>query len=230
MSLADEIVTLKSTLTTSAAAVKSAFNRKTDEAFTSDNSLALEGSNNAAIVAAASNRADQHIALRNNPHGTKASDLSMYTSAQIDALVAGIVPNGIIPLTQVGDPNTDVAWTGTVNAATRAVTFPAMPLFMAGGSYTTPSAGFTVPDNTTQHFYIKLLAGVPTWVMQPTTTPETTTTCYVGSVQFSSGALAKNTLGKVTRIDTYRVSKTAAGSAIPVSTGDPSVAGTLAWK
>lgn len=230
MSLADEIATLKSTLTTSAAAVKGAFNRKTQEAFTADNALALEGSNAAAIVAAGSARADQHAALRNNPHGTLAADLNMYTSAQIDALVAGIVPNGVIPLTQVGDPNTDVSWTGTVNAATRVVTLPAMPLFMAGGSYNTPPSGFTVPDNTTQHFYIKLLAGVPTWVMQSSTTPETTTTCYVGTVQFSGGALAKNTLGKVTRIDTYRISKTPAGSAIPVSTGDPSVAGALAWR
>lgn len=230
MSLADEIETLKSQLTTSAAAVKGAFNRKTQEAFTADNALLLEGSNAAAIVAAGSARADQHAALRNNPHGTTAADLLMYTTAQIDAIAAGLVPTGIVPLTQVGNPDTDVNWPGTVTVATRTVTFPGMPLFMAGGSYTTPAAGFTVPDNTTQHFYIKLLAGVPTWVMQSTTTPETTTTCYVGTVQFTNGALAKNTLGKVTRIDTYRISKTSAGSAIPVSTGEPSSAGTLAWK
>lgn len=230
MALADEIATMKTTIATSSAAVKGAFNRKTQEAFTADNALALNGKSASTLVTEGSQAAATHAALKNNPHGTTAADLSMYTAAQIDAIVAGLVPAGIIPLTQVGDPNTDVSWPGTVTVASRNVSLPSMPLFMAGAAYTTPSAGFTVPDNTTQHFYIKLLAGVPTWVMQASTSPETTTSCYVGSVQFSSGALAKNTLGKVTRIDTYRLSKTAAGSAIPVSLGTPDAAGTLAWK
>lgn len=230
MSLATEVTALKANLTTQASAIKASFARKVQAAFVADNALLLGGLSKDQLVALAQQHTDAHAQLVNNPHGTSAADLSMYTTAQIQALVAGLVPTGVIPLTQVGNPDTGVGLPVTVTAATRVVGFPATPMFMAGASYTLPAQNFTVADNALTYFYARLVAGVPTWVQSATYAPETLTNTLVGQVQITGGVIAKNTLDKVTRIDIYRISKTAAGSAIPVSLGDPSVAGSLAWK
>lgn len=231
MSLADDITTLKTTLTSSSSAIKAAFARKVQAAFVADNSLLLGGLTREQLVALAQQAVDAHSTSTGNPHGTTAADLSMYTTVQIQNLIAGVVPTGIIPLTQLGDPLFSAALGATVTAGTRTVAFPAnIPLFMAGGSYNMPAASFVVPDNTTQYFYARLVAGVPTWIMTSVYAPETTTNTLCGVVTFASGAVTKNTLNKVTRIDIYRISSTSAGSAIPVSGGDPSATSTLVWK
>lgn len=230
MSLASEVTALKSNLTTQSAAIKASFARKVQEAFLADNALLLGGLSKDQLVAIAQQHTDAHAQLVNNPHGTSAADLSMYTTAQIQALIAAVVPTGVVPLTQLGNPDTTVGLGATVNGSTRLVTFVATPLFMAGGSYTLPAQQFLLVENTLTYFYARLVAGVPTWVQSTVYSPETSTNTMVGQAQVASNAVVKNTLDKVTRIDIYRISKTAAGSAIPVSLGDPSVAGSLAWK
>jgi hypothetical protein len=229
MSLATEVTALKANLTTQASAIKASFARKVQAAFVADNALLLGGLSKDQLVALAQQHTDAHAQLVNNPHGTSAADLSMYTTAQIQALVAGLVPTGVIPLTQLGNPDTAVPLGATVNTS-RVVAFVATPLFMAGGSYTLPVKSFLVVDGVLTYFYAQLVAGVPTWVMSTSYLPETLTNTLVGQVQVTNFVINKNTLDKVTRIDIYRISKTAAGSAIPVSLGDPSVAGSLAWK
>lgn len=230
MSLATDIATLKTTLTTSSSAIKAAFARKVQAAFVADNALLLGGLSKDQLVTLAQQHTDSHAVLVNNPHGTSAADLSMYTTAQIQAMVASLVPVGVIPLTQLGNPDTAAVLGVVVMAGTRQVAFPVTPLFMAGGSYSLPAQTFTVVDGLLTYFYARLVAGVPTWIQSAAYAPETLTNTLVGQVQITSGVVNKNTLDKVTRIDIYRISKVSAGSAIPVSLGDPSQPSTLAWK
>ena len=230
MSLATDIATLKTTLTTSSADIKASFARKVQAAFVADNAMMLGGYTSSELVEIAQQNTDVHALLTGNPHGTTAADLSMYTAAQIQAAVAALVPTGVVPLTQLGNPDTAVTLGAVVTPATRQVAFPATPLFMAGGSYSLPAQTFTASDGVLMYYYARLVAGVPTWVQGTTYAPETLTITLVGQVQITSGVVNKNTLDKVTRIDIYRISKVSAGSAIPVSLGDPSQPSTLAWK
>lgn len=230
MSLATEIVKLREQAALTTVGVQNAFYRKTAEAYLADNALKLGGQSREEMINAVATLLSSHANNKSNPHGVTVDTVGTYSAAVLDQKFASLVPKSILPISQFGDPDTVAQLPLFVTPSTRQVSFGVMPVFIAGGSYTLPGNTFALLENTTYYFYLKLIAGNATIAMSLNKEPESITVMYVGKVRFAGGATAENTIGKVTRIDIYRISKVAAGSAIPVSTGFPGDPGTLAWK
>lgn len=230
MALDAQITALKAALPTASTAIKAAFTRKVQAAFLSDDSALLGGMSRTDLIAQADSHLTPHASAV-NPHGTTAADLSMYTSAQIQDLVNALVPSGVIPLTQFGDLTAAALPVTVVAGGAPTANFDAnIPLFMAGTAYVLPATNLQLANNAVNNVYVKLVAGVPQYVATTSYLPETNTNALVGVVTLAGGVVTKNTLAKVTRVDIYRISTTPAGSAIPVSSGDPASASTLLWK
>jgi hypothetical protein len=230
MALDAQITALKAALPTASTAIKAAFTRKVQAAFLSDDSALLGGMSRTDLVSQADSHLTPHVSAA-NPHGTTAADLSMYTAAQIQDMVNALVPSGIIPLTQFGDLTPTALPVNVVAGGSPKASFAAnIPLFMAGTAFVMPATDVPLTNNATNNVYVKLVAGVPQYVATTSYLPESNTNALVGVVTLASGVVTKNTLAKVTRVDIYRISTTPAGSAIPVSSGDPAATSTLLWK
>lgn len=88
------------------------------------------------------------------------------------------------------------------------------------------------PANQTFNVYLKLVGGVPTYVIVPSATvyPEAPDTMFLGQVITGASTITSMTISKVSRLDKFRPSTTGIGGAIAVSTGTPVQTGKhLAW-
>lgn len=230
MALADEILKLRTQADTTTVAVRSAFDRKTDEAFQADNALRLGGATREEMVATTTGAIAAHTNNTSNPHGVTTETIGTYGTAVIDQKIAALVPRNLLPVSQFGSPTEALALDVTLTPASRLVEFGSNPAFIAGASYTVPGAQFTVPENQVRYVYLKLVQGSPMLSLETAQLPESSTVMQVGAIQFTGGAVAVNTIGKVTRLDIFRISRVPAGSAIPVSSGFPGDPAALLWK
>lgn len=205
-------------------------NRKVATAGTADNALSLNGSTATDLVNTAATHTDTHANRTDNPHATTAAQIGAYSTSEVDGLVANMVPTGFLALSNFGTPD-DVALPVTVDPAALTATFAAgIPAMIAGQSFTLGAATLGITTDVDNYFYLRMVAGVATIVVQTTVAAESSTNMYLGTVHVAAGVTTVNTLGKVTRIGNYRPSTTAVGSAIPVSVGDPSATGAhLQW-
>lgn len=221
---------LTNALNSFSTAVSNAVTRKVANAFTADNASAVGGQTSTQLVATANAHTDAHANNTNNPHNTTASEIGTYPSGTIDTMVAGLLPTGIVPVSAFGDA-LGTALPVTTDTTNHLVNFGAgIPCLIAGQAFTLGafSLGYTV--NGTTLYYLRLIGGVPSIVSSATAIAESNTNMYLGKVVAdSSGNITSNTINRVTRIDVYRVSTTAAGSAIPVSNGTPDQPSSLDW-
>ncbi|MDR3392428.1 MAG: hypothetical protein P4L77_11925, partial [Sulfuriferula sp.] len=110
------------------------------------------------------------------------------------------------------------------------------PLIFNGKSTTLPVMSIDLttiqanPASSTFYVYIQLVGGVPTYVISATEVAESLTNMFVGLIDTNTTSIASIAMNKVTRIGTYRVSSTSAGSAIPSTTGLPSRTAHLPWS
>lgn len=216
-------------LTNFSTAVKTSVKRKVAQTAHADDAAALSGNSASTLVGIANSHTDQHANDKSNPHNTQAAALGTYTQAQINAKAAACLPSGILPVSAFGDA-AGTAIPVTLDYANGQANFEAgIPCLIAGQFFTLPS--FSVPfgkTNATTYFYLQLTGGVPAIVSSTTPKSESNTTMYLGLIQTdASGATMQYTLGRVdARLDTFRPSASAAGSAIAVSaTGN-----SLAWQ
>ena len=152
-----------------------------------------------------------------------------YSIAEVDAMFS------VVPISRFGDTTDDpipYSVAGSGNGA--AVTLGKIPLFLAGRRYVIQNAVVPVGSTAADTFYLyaKLTEGNVGILVSKTPLDETITQMYIGTVVLGTGgslSTAGVTLEKVTRIDIYRLSATRRGTAIPVSTGDPTGTGNFAW-
>jgi len=109
------------------------------------------------------------------------------------------------------------------------------PLFISGAQYTLPQQAIDLatitpsPANKTFYIYAQLQQGKPVYVIRETEIADSDTNMYLGYLQTTSLGIGQIVVNKVDRIDTYRLSTTPVGGAIPVSNGNPADPGTVSW-
>lgn len=219
---------LTAAIGTATNAIKDATLRKALAAYLADNAIAFNGMNSEQMLAAATSGIAAHMADSNNPHHTTADQLGAYTKAAVDQLIATLLPAGIVPVSRFGDlSTTDISYTsdGGIN-----LTISQTPVIMAGNYYLMPTSTVPVYPNGPSYIYLQLQAGVATYAVSNVPLVETNGRMMVGRTTAANGSIQTALVEKVTRIDKYRISTTSAGSAIPVSLGDPASPGSLAWK
>lgn len=226
----DAMAALQASLNNVVPALSNAVNRKVASAAQADNALALGGQTAAQLTATAAAHTDAHANRQDNPHGTTASQIGAYPSATVDSLVAALIPSGVLPISTFGNINGDVLDYITVNGATGVGTFVAgIPLIMAGQYFSLGALTFNCTRPGTTKVYMQLVSGVPTIVTSATAIPESITNMYIGSVTIDASNNVTNGLVHVVRLDNYRISTSAIGGAIPVSSGTPDAAAHLLW-
>lgn len=85
------------------------------------------------------------------------------------------------------------------------------------------------PSNKTFYIYVRILAGKAVYQARVTEIPESSSVMFIGTVTTGVNSILANDIRKVTRLGNYRLSTTAVGSAIPVSSGNPDEARPLLW-
>jgi hypothetical protein len=146
-----------------------------------------------------------------------------YTRSEMDLR---FLPQGILPITRVGDITTD-ALPVALNALSVQVT-AAIPVLLAGRSYTLSVGDYSfssaIAGNAgaaTLRVYVTLINAQATFEFSLTSLPETIVRVYVGSIAINAQTASNLALQKVSRLDIYRPSLTEQGSSFPVSPGTP---------
>lgn len=181
------------------------------------------------------------IARKDNPHQVTASQAGAYAKAEIESLLTGYVPSGVLPISTFGDSG---AVEGGVSAGSRleSITFTlsdgAMTLLLQGRQYRfkTNKFNFTCPVNTTLYIYVNRdpSLGTESAYLEALTAPraDTPTSFFVAGIK--RGGESDNTvltarLAYICLIDVYRISTEPVGSAIPASSGMSTETGTFKW-
>lgn len=234
MSFKDQLDLLDTKIDILAQRVIQLFKAKVPTAGTADNALALNGKTADQMQADAQTAINNHANRRDNPHGVTPAQIGAYTQAQIDALIAARLPSGIIPVSRYGALDTASlpvrSGGGWILSFTAAV-----PVILAGNYYSLPAQNIDLstrsatPGNKTFYVYAKLVAGVISYSVTDIVQAESMTVMFIGTVTTNASTIATISLEKVTRLDTYRVSTSARGSALAVSTGQPHESAHLSW-
>lgn len=231
-SISDAIAALNTSLGTLVPSLTNAVNRKVAQAALADNALALGGQSSSQLVATAASHTDAHANRTDNPHGVTAAQIGAYSQSQIDAMIAQLIPSGILPVSMFGNINGDVVDYVTVDGPNAKVNLVAgVPLLISGQYFALPALSVTIAKPGTTKLYAQLVSGNPQITASATAIAESVTNMFIGQVTLdASGNVTQNTIAHVVRLDNYRVSATSAGSAIPVSTGTPDATSHLAWQ
>lgn len=212
------------------AALTSAVTRKTGSAAVADNALAFNGKTAATFVTDNAAISNAHINNPSNPHNTTAGQVGTYTKEEANSMVAQCIPRGILPISRIGA--VDGSWPVSLNTSSSRVDFTGqVPVILAGIFTMMPvgsvSYSTTVPRN---YVYVRLNGGIFSYVVESSPQAETTTNMLFGIIDIVGGAVTNWWLRSVTRLDTFRISQTPAGSAIPVSGGNPAEPAAVLWK
>lgn len=138
------------------------------------------------------------------------------------------------PLIQYGNlyENTDLGITGSGFTLQFTKT---VPLFMGGLLYNLAPININLstikasPANTTFFVYVRLVVGIPQYMVSVTEVPETNVNMFIGKVSTNATAISSIGISTTSRFDMYRPSTVQQGSAFPVSTGHPTDTGTINW-
>ena len=197
--------------------------RKPKAAAEADNALAYDDGTTTSTVIVADGRAvaTAHATNYQNPHEVTAEGVGGMKSATVDASLANRIPEGILPIARYGALNGSaipisntgltVMWTAEVHAV------------MMG--YYRPVAPYTVTllPNTTYYVYLRYNGTKTSYLVTTEDLAETSTSMYLGRIVTNATGVASNSVTRVTRIDTYRVTATPSGSALPVTVGTPNI-------
>lgn len=198
--------------------------RKPKASIASDNALAMEdGSTSTSIVNAGKAVANAHITNYQNPHGVTAVGVGGVAGSTVDASLANRIPEGILPLSRYGaldgsaipftSSGLTVSWTAAVYA------------MMRGFSRPVAAYSQTLQANTTYNVYLRFNGVATSYLITTDVLAETTSRMFIGKIVTGASGVTSNTVTRVTRIDTYRMTGTPAGSAVPVTVGTPNNVG-----
>jgi hypothetical protein len=110
------------------------------------------------------------------------------------------------------------------------------PVVLNGNYYILPVSSVDLrtiladASNRTFYVYARIVNNVATYVVATNQSAESNTNMFVGKVVTNATQISSIEIEKVTRLGNARISLTAKGSAIPVSTGLPRLADKLQWS
>lgn len=200
-------------------------NKKPTEALVSDDATLLAGVTKASLLSATQTKASAHITNLANPHATTAAKLGGTDKAYVDAGLAGGVPLSVLSISQYGD-TTDANLGITVSAFklnfTKAIqayllgTFKLFPIMTMDLVTTDPS-----PANKTFYVYVTVTDGDLAYVVSTSKLAESLSMMCVGRLVTNANTITTMTIGRVSRLGTFRVATSPQGSSIPTTAGSP---------
>lgn len=211
--------------------IQAAMKRKVDAAALADNALALNNKTATDIIGAAESYANIHINNKDNPHNVTAAKLNVYTKAEVALLMGSYLPQGILPVSRFGKLNGSIVTRHDPIGNTLEISYQE-PCILAGiYKLMEPALLPLISGVLFNYVYLRLSGGIFSYVIEATETAESSTNMLIGIAKYrADGAMISLAVFPVTRIDSYRISMTSAGSAIPVSLGSPASPAALAWK
>lgn len=205
------------------------------------NTNTLNGQTVAQLLAAARADLAAHAANKSNPHQETIQSVGSLPDSYIRSEIVKKIPNGILPISTYGisDEMTDAdmaaAWTsnGWVLTCNRVIN-----AIVSGTPFVMPITSIDLrtvdasPANKTFHLFLHMRFGVAAYRARTDTPPEGNAIMYIGTVTTNAAGIVSRSFSTVTRIDTFRLSQTPVGSAIPVQAGtyDAPVAFPATWN
>lgn len=211
-----------------------AFDRKLQSAQNANDANSLSGKSAADIVNDADSAMDTH-ANAANPHGVSVDTLNTYTEIQITGFLTDKIAQGVIPLTLVRvsaqmTTRFDTQWQFSTTDAE--ILLMGRYVKIAGKMW--HNIAETLVPGTAYYLYAKINLGVVSLLVSSTKLPEnnycTMVGRFIGPVSTSETVIPDFGPGiLVEKINGYKVSLTADGSAIPVSTNAVNQEPILNW-
>jgi len=199
-------------------------------AFASDNADTLEGSTLAKLTTDSDATQNAHITNRSNPHGDTAAAIGAYSIGEVDALLAGLIPSGILPISAVGlgtATSTLLIWPYSGDQFTiRSQSVLMLGRFFSIGATTLRLSQIfgSLADYAGKdvNVYVSMSEGSPVYVCTPEKLGESLNRMYMATVRADNSGNITASFGTARqRLDTFTVSQTPSGSAIPRTEGMP---------
>ena len=182
-----------------------------------------------------------HAALQNNPHQETIRTIGSFEDSYVRGVAVKKIPSGILPISTygIGDELTDAqvqaAWTSSGWFLSCQLT---MNVIISGTPFVMPAVTIDMrsvdasPANKTFHVFVYLRFGVVSYRIRDDSPPEGNSIMYIGTITTNAAGIVSRTFKTVLRIDTFRLSQTPVGSAIPVQGGtyDAPVAFPTTWN
>lgn len=215
--------------------VLAALSRKPDTAGLADNSKLIGTDTATTLINAGKLVGTNHAADHNNPHGITADSLDGVDNDTVNAVLGIAIPRGALPISRYGDfagTSLPISFAGWVISFTAQV-----PSMMAGYDLPAPIISINLASivadasNRTFFAYLRFDGTAIKYLVSPTALAETSGRMFIGKIVTGDSAISTISFQRVTRIDTYRVSTTPIGSAIPATTSTPDLLAQLnpAW-
>lgn len=215
--------------------VLAALSRKPDTAGLADNSKLIGTDTATTLINAGKAVGTAHVADMNNPHGITADSLDGVDNATVNAVLDIAIPRGVLPISRYGDfagTSLPISFAGWIISFTAQV-----PSMMAGYDLPAPIVSIDLttlvgnPASRTFFVYLKFDGSTIKYLVSPDALAETSGRMYIGKIVTGAAGISSFSIQRVTRIDTYRVSTTPVGSAIPATTSTPDLLAQLnpAW-
>jgi hypothetical protein len=201
----------------------------------------LNGQNVNQLLAGARADLAAHAALKNNPHAEDIRSIGSFSDAYLRAEAVKKIPSGILPISTYGiadeltDAQVQAAWSGAgwilTCSRTMNVIVSGTPFVLAPVSIDLRTID-AAPANKTFHVFVHLRFGVAAYRARTDSPPEGNAIMYIGTITTNAAGIASVSFKTVLRIDTFRLSQTPVGSAIPVQGGtyDAPVAFPATWN
>lgn len=109
-------------------------------------------------------------------------------------------------------------------------------VFLAGNEYTLPAGNIDLrdikanPASTTFYVYVQLVDEAVSYLISTSALAPSMTLMYLGTIVTNTTQISSIAINKKVRVETFELSATRIGSAIPISTGVPSGNGNFAWR
>jgi hypothetical protein len=217
MSILTQIAALRAQVEQLFIDTKALLTKKLTRASVADNALAIQGKTQTYLTNTVNVVVSSHEANKSNPHQSTAAHLGMLNKAQIDTLLAPLMPQGQLAVSRYGSMDSifpKVTATGWV------VKFgDQVPVILTGQEGVMDleevnlSQLFASPASKTFYVYVALEAGALKYRFSETVLAETDVLMNVGTVVTGSASVSTITIRKVSRLMTqYRVYTNSNGS------------------
>jgi hypothetical protein len=169
-----------------------------------------------------------HIANKNNPHEETIVSAGSYTPATVIDKLSKKIPNSVLPISSYGivdelsDAQVDALWSANGWVLSCSAT---VAVCLGGTYYRMPASQLSLlssdpfPANKTFYIYARIEFGYISYQARDDSPPESETVMYIGKVVTGPSGITSKQFFSVTRIETFRLSKAAIGSAIPHTGG-----------
>lgn len=182
-----------------------------------------------------------HIARKDNPHQETIETQDSYSIATINAKLAGKVPNSVLPISTYGiidelsSAQVDALWTAAGWVLTCGAYFK---VSLGGTFFRMPPSQLNLatadpaPANKTFNIYARIQFGYISYQARADSPPESESVIFIGRATTGPSGIVSKQFFAVQRIETFRLSSSPVGSAIPYVAGsyDSPTKLSAAWR